>query len=244
MPDEPFHRSATVDAGAVYEGIRQRFVSVVASLTPDQVVGRVPATPDWSVGDVLAHVVGITADLNRQHFPHSDDIGGSQWAGEQVDSRRSCGMATIVREWDREAAGFEDGLRAFGYEVGSHFVADLFAHYSDVRHAIGLTPDPDRVAVEVSLDHYLGFVDDLMKRSTWGVCELTAGGTTWHLGSPGLHHATVHAQPFELLRAVSARRSLRQVRALDWTGQADELLDLMQRGFTGGYSFPNADMIE
>jgi hypothetical protein len=54
----------------------------------------------------------------------------------------------------------------------------------------------------------------------------------------------VIAEPFELLRAVSARRSLRQVRDLDWAGDFDELLDLLQQGFGNGYSFPDADMTE
>ena len=244
MPDQSPERLAEVDTGAVYEGIRGRFVSIVAPLTPDRLNGRVPATPDWSVHDVLAHVVGITADLNRQHFPQPDDVGGSKWASAQVDSRRSSGVEQIIREWDRESDDFEEGLRAFGYEVGSHFVADLHAHYSDVRHAFGLTADPDPLAIQVSLDHYLGFIDQLLDGSAWGEVELAAGGQTWRLGSPGLHRAKVAAEPFELLRAVSARRSLRQVRELDWTGDVDELLELLQRGFSSGYSFPNADMIE
>ena len=43
----------------------------------------VPATPAWTVHDVLAHVIGLAADLNAQRFP--EDEGGVAWsAGSRV----------------------------------------------------------------------------------------------------------------------------------------------------------------
>ncbi len=46
--------------------------------------------------------------------------------------------------WDREAPTFERGLRELGYEIGSHYVADLLIHLVDVRAALDLPIEPGR----------------------------------------------------------------------------------------------------
>ena len=60
--------------------------ATVAELADDELQALVPATPEWRVRDVLAHVVGLAADLNAQRFPAADDAGGSAWAAQQAVS--------------------------------------------------------------------------------------------------------------------------------------------------------------
>lgn len=228
----------------MYERTRREFVDTVTALTAEQLRLLVPATPAWSVRDVLAHVVGLATDLNSQRFPEAGDAGGAAWTRLQVESRHAMSVGEVIAEWDREAATFEDGLRAFGYKTGSHFVADLHAHHQDVRAAVGSPPDTDELTVAVALDHYLGFVDEVLTNTDWGTLEVVAGAEIRQLGEHRHHLARVRAQPFDVLRALSARRSVRQILALDWEGDADGLLAVLQNAFTGNYSFPAADLIE
>ena len=237
-------RKSTIDAGDIYEGTRARFVRTVRHLQPHDKATPVPATPEWVVGDVLAHVVGLATDLNAQRFPDVDDVGGTAWTTRQVEARRATSMAAIVDEWDREAPVFEDGLRLFGYEEGSHFVADLHAHHQDVRGALGLSRDEDPITVCVSLDHYLGFIDTMLRAGQWGTLDVTAGGERRTLGEPGKHHAGVSGSAFGVLRTFSARRSLRQVRQLSWEGDLDSLLTMLSDQFSSGYSLPTNDLSE
>ena len=72
--------------------------ATVAELADDELQALVPATPEWRVRDVLAHVVGLAADLNAQRFPAADDAGGSAWAAQQVAARRDLAVAAIVAE--------------------------------------------------------------------------------------------------------------------------------------------------
>jgi hypothetical protein len=199
---------------------------------------RVPSTPLWTVHDVLAHVVGLAADLNALHFPEDDDLGGEAWNAAQVNSRRHRSLSELVAEWDHGAPTFEHGLRAFGYEFGSHFVADLHAHYHDVRTALGLHDEPDDVAVAVSLDHYLGYLDERLTERGDGAIRFVAGSIDRVVGGAPVV-AALHAEPFDLLRAVSARRSLRRMRAMKWEGDIDTALSLLQSAFLGGYTFPD-----
>ena len=96
----------------------------------------------------------------------------------------------------------------------------------------------------MALDHYLGFVDGLLTAAGWGTLDTVVGGETRQLGTRGEHRARVSAQPFETLRALSGRRSVRQIRPLDWQGESDELVDFLQSALSGGYALPASDLVE
>ncbi len=238
MSDDRTTRLDDVDTGEVYERVRQSFLAVVADLTAEQWATMVPATPAWSIHDAVSHVVGIAAGLNALEFPESDDVGGERWARHQVEARRGHTFAELRSEWDREAPTFEAGLRDFGYEFGSHFVADLHAHYHDVRRALRLAPDRDPAAVRVALDHYLLFVHESLIERDWGSIEIVADGVIRAVGV-GPTRARVTADEFDLLRSCSARRTRREVAALDWSGDVAAVLAVLDTIYTGGYRFPD-----
>jgi uncharacterized protein (TIGR03083 family) len=223
------------DTGDVYEAVRRRFIATARGAGVAGLARLVPATPVWTVRDVIAHVVGLAADLNAANLPTPADADA--WTRAQVSARSGRSLDALVAEWDREAPVFEDGLRLFGYETGAHFTADLHCHHQDVREALGLAADDDPLAVRVSLDHYLGFLHEQLSQQAQGSVEVVADGEARTLGAGPLL-ATVRAGNFDLLRSFSARRSLRQIRELDWTGDVDRALSLIGSSYTAGYSFP------
>lgn len=225
-------REATVDCGELYDLTKVAMSTLVGGVDPPSLATLVPATPAWAVRDVLAHVVGITADMNHRRF----GLRAEAWTARQVDERRDSDPATMIAEWDREAPAFEDGLRLFGYEMGSHYVADLHAHLQDVRSALDLGRADDDTTVRVALDFYLGSLDGTLREANASAVELVAGGEA-HVVGDGEVGATVRADAFELLRVLSARRSRAQIRALDWTGDVDAVLEQL-----GRYPFPDADL--
>jgi uncharacterized protein (TIGR03083 family) len=227
----------SVDAGDVYRHVRERFVDMLAAQPRSAGRLRVPATPAWTVHDVLAHVIGLTADLNALRFPDDDDPGGDRFAAAQVASRVDRTFEELVAEWGREAPKFEDGLRVFGYEFGSHFVGDLLTHFHDVRAALGLPDDPEPVAVSVALDHYAGFVHERLTDVGEGSLRFVTEERDAVVGADGLI-ATLTVDAFELLRCLSARRSLAHIRSLPWTGDVDRAIALLERVYSAGYAFP------
>ncbi|MDO8362562.1 MAG: hypothetical protein Q7V88_06675 [Actinomycetota bacterium] len=238
-------RQATVDAGDVYEAVRQRFIATVRGVPADALLTMVPAAPEWRVRDVLAHAVGLPADLNAQRFPAAGDEGASAWTARQVAARAGTTIDELVAEWDREAPGFEDGLRLFGYGEGCHFVADLHAHHQDVRGALRLPADDHALTVAVALDHYLGFLHQMLCDASWGVVAVHAGAEVRVLGTEaGANRAQVAGTAFEVLRSFSARRSPAQIRGLRWRGDVEPLLAVLQSGFSGGYALPPVDLVE
>ncbi len=218
-------RATTVDTGELYELNRQRLIATMRAASSEQLARSVPATPAWSVRDALAHVVGITADLNALDFGTGDP---EAWTAHQVETRREDSIEEIVEEWDREATKFEDGLRLFGYGIGSHYVADLHAHLQDVRMTLGLDAARDPETVLVALDFYLESLDETLRETGSSAIELLVGGERHVAGEPPVL-ASVKGDAFELLRSLSGRRSLEQIRALDWDGDADLLAPQLSR---------------
>lgn len=210
-----------VDCGLLYRRVRRELVALLRAMPLHRLEGQVPATPAWSVQDVLAHLVGLAADLNAQRFP-----GGSSedWTDAQVVSRRGRTLDELAAEWEVEAPRFEEGLRLLGYEQGSHFVGDLLQHTCDVRAALGAAQVPeDDVALVVALDFYLRAFDEALAEAGVGSVSVEVGGERFALGA-GPEVARWKPRRFEAFRALGGRRSEAQVRAQPWEGDLEVVL--------------------
>jgi len=208
------------DCGALYRAKRRDLLALARTLGEDELATNVPATPAWSVHDVVAHLVGITADLNALRFDVPD---ADAWTDRQVAERRGTTVADLEREWEAEADRFEEGLRLLGYELGSHYVGDLLQHTQDVRSALGREPIADDEALAVALDFYVDHFSQALVASGVGSVEVRTGDESWIAGA-GAMVATVEAGRLELFRAFGGRRSEAGVRALAWTGDVDRVL--------------------
>ena len=224
------------DCGALYDHERTTVMALAAGLTAEQLATPVPATPAWTVHDVLAHVVGIAADLNTQDFGSGDP---DAWTARQVDRRRSRSVADLALEWAAEAPRFTEGLALFGYELGSHYVGDLVQHVADIHHALGLPRrDDDDPSLVVALDFYLDSFHETLREADIGSVAMVVSGEPWELGS-GPVVAWLTTGRFEIFRALGGRRSEAQIRALAWTGHAEPVVGLVSR-----YGVPADDLVE
>jgi uncharacterized protein (TIGR03083 family) len=208
------------DCGALYRVKRRELLELAHGLSADELATAVPATPAWSVHDVVAHVVGIAADLNAQRFDVPD---ADAWTARQVRERRGATVADLEREWEREADRFEEGLRLLGYELGSHYVGDLLQHTQDVRSALGRGRIADDEALAVAMDFYVDHFSQALAAAGAGAVEVRTGEDAWTAGE-GSVVATVEGARLELFRAFGGRRSESGVRALSWTGDVDRVL--------------------
>jgi len=195
----------------------------------------VPATPAWTVHDVVCHLVGIAADLNAGNF---DADGPDAWTASQVQSRRNKTVADLAAEWEHEALQFEDGLRILGYEIGSHYVADLLQHTADICHSLSCPWPKDDEALVVGLDFYLISFEQTLLRTNLGAVRVMVAAEQWTLGE-GASIATVAADRFELFRALGGRRSDAQIQALAWTGDFASILPIFSR-----YPTPDESIVE
>lgn len=209
----------------MYEVERAAFIAFLLGQPRDRLDVMVTATAGWAVRDVLAHLVGIAADLNAQRFGNGD---GDAWTAAQVVSRRGQSLDALAVEWDREAPTFENGLRLFGYTFAAHYLADLLQHVIDVHAALDGAWVPVDQHLAVALDFYLTSFEDALGVAGAGAVDVRAGHEQWRLGN-GDPIASVTASPFELFRALGGRRTRQEIRSLGWDGHVDDVVDLVSR---------------
>ena len=242
------------DLAGAYADARERLQNLLAGLDQAALAARVPACPAWTVLDVLAHLAGVAADVvNGTYFYGAADAwhnarlaaARDQWTAGQVRSRHSRTVQAQFAEWAASAAALEPMLAGANppppgapHWLVSAPVADLAVHLHDVRGALHLPGDRDAPASALGLRIYASWLGQRLHQSGRPALRLRTRDHEWVEGS-GPPAAELTADPFELFRTLSGRRSLDQVRALAWDGDPEPYLNLL-----APYPMPPSPLIE
>jgi uncharacterized protein (TIGR03083 family) len=220
-----------VDGIEEWSRAQERVIELVSDLTPEQAQVRVPACPDWTVRDLLSHLVGLGADVVAGDEPDDHNAG---WTARQVARRRDRDVRALVEEWRSVAGPLRDWMAAHGTRP----LFDVTIHEQDLRGALGAPGAQDTPAMAAVRDRYAARLADRLR----GRPPLSLVGERWRWDSePGAEPAVVVQAPdFELTRALLARRSAHQLR--DWTvrGHVEPYLD----AFTALGPLPETDLTE
>ena len=103
---------------------------LMAGVGPDEAARAVPACPDWSVRELLSHMVGLGADVVAGDEP---DDHNSAWTHRQVDERQGRSVEELLDEWH----GLVGPLTAWMRENTTRPLSDVVIHEQDLRGALG-----------------------------------------------------------------------------------------------------------
>jgi uncharacterized protein (TIGR03083 family) len=189
-----------IDLGDAYKAARLR----VADLTDDGSADRpVPATPEWNMHDVVAHLCGVAADVASGN---TEGAATAPWTAAQVERGRGKTVANLIDEWAAGATGFEAFLSSPDGAKAGAAVVDVHAHETDIRVALGLAPEvPDEV---------LSWIAVMMRQ-----------GFDAQVAAAGLPPVTIDVSDFELFRGRLGRRTSEQVSAFGWSADPAPYLD-------------------
>lgn len=202
------------EIGSMYAEGRSRITELVSGLDPATASTKVPTCPEWSVQDVVAHVVGICDDIIGGRL---EGVASDPWTAAQVDARRGRTMTELIDEWEKTAPQVEAMVDQFG-SAGNQLVFDLTTHEHDIRGALGQPGGRDSARIALGLDFVVegAFGPSLSERGL-GPVEVRVEGRSWLAGGEGEPVATLTAPGFELFRAFTGRRSVAQIAGLDWS---------------------------
>ena len=219
---------AVEEWGAAYERVRD----LLTGLDDQRAATRVPACPDWTVRELLAHMVGLGADVVRNDEP---DDHNSVWTQRQVDERRDRSVADLLEEW----ATIVEPLQQWMRDNTSRPLGDIVIHEQDLRGALRVPGAKDTAGLAALRDRMVGGfgaeVQDL--------APVALIGDEWSWCSSGVPEdasVVVRASDFDLTRALMTRRSEQQLRG--WTERGDVAPYLP--GFCGLGTLPTADLSE
>ncbi|WP_395309196.1 maleylpyruvate isomerase N-terminal domain-containing protein [Mycobacterium sp. AMU20-3851] len=194
-----------------YRHARHRVATLASTLGTDQLRSTVPATPGWTVHQLVAHLVGGAADAAAGR---TDDAGSDHWTARHVAERRHTPICDLLVEWHQVGPIVESQLSGVQF-TGPNLAADLICHEADLHEALGL-PIVDRTHWQ---DPFLDTMMRLLIRRLTPIASIKIRdehGDEWHCGSdsPAM---TLHADGYEMLRAMFSRRSRRQIAAWQWS---------------------------
>lgn len=195
----------------VYREGRRRISDLVIALTDCQLILPVPATPEWTVHDLLCHLVGGAADIASGRV---DNAGKEHWTARHVAERQGRSVDQLLTEWAHVSPTVEKSLKGQRF-TGPSLAPDLICHEADLRETLKLAPadreywhDPFLEVMMLRLDQRL--------QNVMTVLVADEHGQQWQCGS-GDTTTRLHTDGYELLRAMFSRRSRKQIAAWNWT---------------------------
>jgi uncharacterized protein (TIGR03083 family) len=192
----------------------------------------VPACPGWSVRDLVAHLVGVAEDSVRGAFyPGALDAwrdpalaaARDEWTAGHLVRRDRGGLDALSEAFDRHSRALVRNLRRgvpavagaedWGYGAP---VGDLAVHAADLRDALG-QPATDGPLARWGFAAYRVWLAQRLAARGLPALVLDGGGRRrWQVGD-GEPSGSVQAEPHDLFRVISGRRSAERILSLRWT---------------------------
>lgn len=198
----------------LYRGTRLRLTDLVAA-RPETTGEPVPATPGWSVHDVVAHLTGVAEDLASGWRP----TGGptDEWTAGHVARGKDVPTVQLLEKWANLSPGLERRLdEAPVWPV----VIDAGSHEHDVRAAIGDTEARDSDLVTICAAVLLKGLQVPQPLTVKTEHRQVRVGPEAD-DTP----VTLTTTTFEVFRWRLGRRSRRQLAAMDWSSDPGQYLD-------------------
>jgi hypothetical protein len=194
--------------------VRLRVTDLVRDL-PNEALARIaPATPEWRVRDIVAHLAGGTADIVSGNLA---DVASDAWTQAQVDARCDTPIGEVLDEWTRCSEAVEPMIVSFHPLMRVMLLADAVTHEHDLRGALGTPGERDSDAIAYAFRGVSAGIG--AQRGGTGALRILhdAGETVVGTGEPT---ATARTSRFEIVRASVGRRSYDQIAAWHWEGDA------------------------
>ncbi len=165
-------------------------------LTVEQLGTHLPASPAWTVHDVLAHLAGGPADAVAGRMRGAP---GPEWTARHVGERSALPVDVLLAEMQ---ANLETVATSVATSPAPAIVWDITVHHADLHEGLGLGRPPEHFWSPV--------LEALGPRMLAGApAAVTCGDQTWGAGGDA-----VEVAPYELYRSIFSRRSRTQM--LTW----------------------------
>jgi hypothetical protein len=218
------------DYESAYRDLRVRVTDLLRSAEPAALDAVAPATPEWRVRDVAAHLAGVCDDAVHGNMggvvAHgellvtvNDPEGVNNWTDAQVTKRADWPIDQVLDNWAEHALQVEASMNALHPAIGQ-MVADAVTHEHDIRGGLG-TPDArDSAAMVIAVDWALRLLSKRLTSEGLGTLRIEHEGGLVELGA-GEPVTQLGTTRFEIARAVTGRRSMAQIHKMSWDGPLD-----------------------
>ena len=232
-----------IDTAATYEDAQRSVESLVRSASPEQLDAKVPATPLWTVTDVVRHLTGVAAALVDGTLPvdfnpiegwqtPQGTESGNAFTDTHVSSRSGRSLDEVLDEWRGVTARMVPILRGEA-KAPQPFpfielvpVNDIAVHLHDIRGALQQPGERDAPLVALAFASYFAAFSMRLGARSLPAVRVRYDGKERVTGEGGVA-ATWSGDRFELFRALAGRRSNAQIAAMEWEGDPTPFIPLV-----------------
>ena len=181
-----------------YVALRARVIDLLRS-TPESAVNiMVPCTPEWTIRQLTAHLVGVPEDVLAGRM---EGVTTDAWTHAQVERHGDLTLTELADLFESSAPKIDAIIHNFPQPIISQFVMDAVTHEQDMRSALGVPGGRDSKAIEVGVGFFLNLFET---------------------DDPPLFDALLNTRvsQWDVLRSVTGRRTVEQMNALGLDGEA------------------------
>jgi uncharacterized protein (TIGR03083 family) len=125
------------DWGRLYRDNLDAVAALASGLTEEQLATTVPATPEWTVHEVLAHLAGGASDAVTGRM---DGAPSDEWTERHVGERRDRSVDELLAELRAHEDAVVDSVADSPRPA---FVWNIVVHHADLHEALGLPQVPE-----------------------------------------------------------------------------------------------------
>jgi hypothetical protein len=199
---------------AAYRALRARVSDLVRAADPAALDAIAPATPEWRVRDLLAHMSGVNTDIVNGNL---SGVASDAWTDAQVATRREWPIEELLEEWEANGSAVEANAAMLGSAAGQ-WVYDACTHEHDIRNALGAPGARDSDAVAIAFEWGTDRLGDILDGEAAIGIVLDTEAVSKAVGTVEPRTA-VRVSRFEVIRAMTGRRSVAQMEAYGWAGE-------------------------
>ena len=208
-----------------YRQVVARVGELVENAPDAEMEIAVPACPDWTVRQVVAHLAGLAQDWVDGNLA---SYGSTEWTASQVSRFERQPMPDLLRAWTENAAKFGSLDRApLGGTPAMWAFGDAVVHEADLRAV--LAPGTQVPADSLALGLKAAIARWRAELGNAEVAPLDIVATdmrTWRVGVADETPNTVTTTGYELFRFLFGRRSRVQVEGWEWSCDPAPYLDI------------------
>ena len=108
---------------------------MLARAHADAIDRRAPATPEWRVHDLLAHLSGVAADIVQGNLA---GVATDPWTAKQVEARRDWTLEQLLGAWDEDGSAVDATIDGLPPGTFGQLLFDTWTHEQDLRGALGV----------------------------------------------------------------------------------------------------------
>ncbi len=201
--------AATADA---YTRARERMTGLILDAAdPDHTV--VPACPEWTIHDLVAHLAGGAEDVLAGRM---DGVTTRPWTAAQVDRHRTTSTAELLEIWEQASEQVNTVVVHAPDSLAARRIFDLATHEHDLRGALRI-PRHDLAASDDIAWRFVQTMWDarIAEKGLPPLRVISIGNDALLGGDDPV--VTLRGERHEVFRTLSGRRSDRQWRAMDWS---------------------------